>query len=865
MAVTTDKHQLQLEIVNEAQTELGNMEKELNRLEKSLKGLKKDSEEYIATTKQIDQAKQQLGNFRKEMDLNKMSYQQLIKYQKDLQKEARAAFGTERFKQLQPELDRVNSKVREANTQIRGVTQSSNQMFASWIQLTPFAGQFNTLSQNVGQIKGGFDTGTAGAKGFRIALMAIPLIAIVTAITSLVSWFKRTERGAQELRVITAAVGQVFNSLMDVVSKIGEVIFDAFSNPKQAVADLWEAIKTNVVNRITGLIDTFQFFGKTIQAALNLDWDAVKENALATAESITQSMTGIDNLAGKMVNGVSNLYKEVRKDVEGAIALQERENQLRVDRREFMIREIELENQISELRLRGSDQTLTAAEREEALSEAIRLQNVLVGERQRLAQEEYLIQKDRNALSDSTEEDLEREAELHANVIRIRKQGNDQMRELFSMSTGLQKQLVAQQEQTIKKQLAAEKALTELRIEAMNEGLEKEIAKINLDYEEKMAAVQGNEEQMAEQLRILEQQRQQEIADARRLEEERIRLEDEEIQKEILEQKLLNALLTEEEFQDAMYELQREGMMDRLELLRAQHGEESLEYIRYYNEILKLDKEHNDRKVQNVKKAEEFKKKIESESLQASKDFINTGIDLLSQDEEARRKNAGVIKAFETAKVTTDGIREVAAIWKHAAELGPIAGPIVGVIRTAAAVARTTLAVNKINTTKFDRGGIFKGPRHSQGGSAVIDSVTGQKIAEVEAGEPYMILSRNTYANNRPIVDQLLYSSMYRDGAPIFETGGVMNPYRTGAGAQTATPAPGLPASAGANANQAAADQTPAAANISADLLVRLINEVIALRRDLLAGEIQAKVVHSQLEKVEAEINTIRNDAALRR
>ena len=65
---------------------------------------------------------------------------------------------------------------------------------------------------------------------------------------------------------------------MDLAVGLGGAISNAFENPKEAVAGLWEAIKTNIVNRITGLIDTFKFFGKTIKAAFNLDFDEVKKS-----------------------------------------------------------------------------------------------------------------------------------------------------------------------------------------------------------------------------------------------------------------------------------------------------------------------------------------------------------------------------------------------------------------------------------------------------------------------------------------------------------------------------------------------------------------------------------------------------------
>ncbi|MCC2546404.1 hypothetical protein LJY25_08105 [Hymenobacter sp. BT175] len=59
------------------------------------------------------------------------------------------------------------------------------------------------------------------------------------------------------------------------------------------------------------------------------------------------------------------------------------------------------------------------------------------------------------------------------------------------------------------------------------------------------------------------------------------------------------------------------------------------------------------------------------------------------------------------------------------------------------------------------------GQRHSGGGIRMVDGATGEHLGEWERGEPYMILSRDTYANNKELVDDLIDTSLYRGGAPV--------------------------------------------------------------------------------------------------
>lgn len=49
----------------------------------------------------------------------------------------------------------------------------------------------------------------------------------------------------------------------------------------------------------------------------------------------------------------------------------------------------------------------------------------------------------------------------------------------------------------------------------------------------------------------------------------------------------------------------------------------------------------------------------------------------------------------------------------------------------------------------------------------MIDRSTGIEVGEAEGGEPFMILSRETYKNNGKIIDRLLHSSLHKNGAPI--------------------------------------------------------------------------------------------------
>jgi hypothetical protein len=185
----------------------------------------------------------------------------------------------------------------------------------------------------------------------------------------------------------------------------------------------------------------------------------------------------------------------------------------------------------------------------------------------------------------------------------------------------------------------------------------------------------------------------------------------------------------------------------------------------------------NENQEEQARKAKETADKlnaIEAAKYQFAQQTFSGIIQLLSADEQARKKNAKAIKAFSTAEVFTNLFQEVSGIWKNANTnplnaIFPGAGTAIAVVQSAFAAARAQLAVGNIQKQKFAKGGALpQGPSHAQGGIKLVSA--GNIVGEIEGGEP--ILSKDTYRNNKPLVDRLLYSSMYRGGAPIFATGG---------------------------------------------------------------------------------------------
>ena len=123
-----------------------------------------------------------------------------------------------------------------------------------------------------------------------------------------------------------------------------------------------------------------------------------------------------------------------------AAALQQRENELWRERKKFKTEEAELERRISEARARAYDDTLSAAEQEAAVKEAVAATNELYDKRKKIAEETRDIAVGRASLSDSDREAEMAAEQAKADVINLETQRQNALRFLNRMTTRLNNQ-----------------------------------------------------------------------------------------------------------------------------------------------------------------------------------------------------------------------------------------------------------------------------------------------------------------------------------------------------------------------------------------------------------------------------------------
>jgi hypothetical protein len=286
---------------------------------------------------------------------------------------------------------------------------------------------------------------TTGTNLFSIALKAVPIFAVIGAVASLIAFFKSSERGAQKLRVITAALGQVFAEIRDVFVRVGEALANlTLDKVKQGFIDMGNAIKQFVIDKFELLLEGVTGIGTAFKLLFKGEF---KEAAKVAGESLLKVVRATNPIAmviEGIVDNVDNVKKafkdfgdEVARDVQRAIDLQNQDNALRVKQRKFLKEEAELRQEILLAREKGNDQTLEDEERQAALAEALVKMDELTAARVKLKQEELDISKARAALDETGEEHMEEIGRLEAEVVQIANDGLNEKRRILSMESGL--------------------------------------------------------------------------------------------------------------------------------------------------------------------------------------------------------------------------------------------------------------------------------------------------------------------------------------------------------------------------------------------------------------------------------------------
>ena len=522
-------------------------------------------------------------------------------------------------------------------------------------------GLFSGFTKGVEAIK----KGVVGLQLFKSALISTGIGALIVAAGSLFAAFQRIQGVQDAFKAGSSALGVVLEKVGDVVGKLGEWLVNAFKNPQQAIKDLWNLIKENIVNRFEGIIDQARALGRTLKAAFTLDWDELTAGLEDYGNALIKTSTGVEDAIGKM----RDLGGEMAKAAQAAYDLAQAENALKDATIANTVTMAENNREMARNKLIAADTTKSVEERRAALEQALKIEQEQLAQSIALAAEELRIQQERMALSNSMREDYQKEAELKAKLIGLETASLEKSKEVVGQLSGFNAQIAAEAEALRQKQIeAAKKRAEELAViadftfQTFATEQEKELAAVEKKYKEMVALAKKNRQDTAQIDEAYEAQRlaiQQKYADIEAQKQKDKEAKDLEAQNKLLEneEKIRQALF---EFRASEEELAIQKEYEKwAKLIQiAEVGSEE------YNTLLSTqEKAIADVKAEFRKKEEEDEKALQQSKVQFTHDSTIAILGLIQQatqlNEAQSRRAFNINKA---ASMATAGVQTALAV-----------------------------------------------------------------------------------------------------------------------------------------------------------------------------------------------------------
>ncbi len=625
----------------------------------------------------------------------------------------KAEVGTKEFVETTLKLNAAKDLQKDLKKQIDATASASDQLKAAWNRL-PGAQFFNQIGQSFGMMKSGVGGLVSSFGVLKTAIAATGIGLLVLVLGSLYTWFTKTEEGADKLKSVIYPLQVLFQKFTGILAELGGKVFKrltaAFNDPVQAIKDLGSALYDNVLKRIESLAK----FGPALVKIFTGEFvDGFKDLGDATIQLTTGIENGIDKITGAAneIGKVFNkAYDEGQKLLDLENAIEDAEVALTLSRAKLNVA-ISENGKIARDTLETDQKRLEAAKLVQVLQDKSTQQeeHFLALKLQRLKVE----QDTDKILTD--DERLER-AKLEAEIIQLQADGIDKNKKARALEINLIEEIA-------KRELDIAKNIATLKVEAMREGLDKEIEQIVFSTTQKIDALAGSEEQIL-------------------------------IQKVYLQE---------------IQEQQVQAIKDKYANDAALHDKK-----------VKEDEANRDRKAADDKKklaqdVKDFEYKLGQERMGIGRDIASSAADLLASSMKNEKHAKNIRKTAAVAEIGMNLIQELSLNAKNAA-----ANPSNAVTYGAAGSAQLALAnglsivraaLSTAKVVAFKKGGVpgipdgvLQGPSHEQGGIPLV----------AEGNE--IILTKGVY--NNPTLKAIASDINVAGGGRRFASGGPTSPFQ---------------------------------------------------------------------------------------
>jgi len=355
-----------------------------------------------------------------------------------------------RLKEEKQGLKDVTKDRKKANEELKEATK--NQKDYSGV-----VGKLDSLTGGaISGIKNMIKAVSGATKGFnllKVAIIGTGIGALVIGIMAVVKAFKSSEEGQNKFRKLMGLIGVVVGNLGDMLSNLGEGIIEVFTNPKQALIDFKDLLVENITNRFNAIIDTVGFLGDAFKKVFEGDFGGAMDSAKKAGSSYIDIFTGVENTLGKTTDALSDFIDEQERELKVAGQIADQRAKADKIERQLLIDRANADRTRAELLEKAVDkEKFSASERIAFLEEAGRIEAEITDKEIAVAKIRLQTKQQENALSKSTKEDLQEEAQLKANLINLETSKLNKQKRVTTQLTTARREEQADKDADVKKE-----------------------------------------------------------------------------------------------------------------------------------------------------------------------------------------------------------------------------------------------------------------------------------------------------------------------------------------------------------------------------------------------------------------------------
>ena len=261
------------------------------------------------------------------------------------------------IKATDAEIKKLDASIGNHQRNVGNYSASGQQSFRTVAQeIRMLTGVTGSLPAPLQRVVTGMHSMTGAARKFIATPIGAVIAAIVVAVQALTGWFKKSEIGQLAFAKASGYVGGVLKVFEKIVIGVGDAIYNAFSNPKEAVINLWNTIKKALVDRLSLLGDAFKAIGDIISGGFRGGYKELWTSLKALGKQVTLDVTAPYRAVGRSISKINeegkkgvkisterhNIDKEIEKIQDRRLDLEKDGNKNKKELNELRKQELDL-------------------------------------------------------------------------------------------------------------------------------------------------------------------------------------------------------------------------------------------------------------------------------------------------------------------------------------------------------------------------------------------------------------------------------------------------------------------------------------------------------------------------------------------